>query len=395
MSSTLSLVWTMGLSERISGWLQRRKEAVHRQRIYRASAYFGSLLKHGEADAVAVRRCVEDYKDFPEMTKRQVELLLEHGSLYSIRQAGRPEWQAVIETLSGTCYGRQTLDGTRHSVAEEAENPLSLLFARYEVLREGYENRRYKPLLPTSEIQARRNEAHRLLNYRMRESDLAALKDLALKGKRPEDSVILRHGLETGYRELDGLQRQWREERIDDDYPGMEQTERQMDAGRGSLMRQAAALYEEKLAGRLPGDYLEAVSDERRMLRELARNGWSERVEIPRETLVKYGLAEVFSEIASLRWNYHLSQDNGDLSREYPAAAIDRHSRTIREQAAREAEKLEKRLFLTGAGRKGHAIVLRTDSRIRPEDLFRREQKNRRQVDDTEQRKPVRRVRKF
>lgn len=385
----------MGLSERISGWLQRRKEAVHRQRIYRASAYFGSLLKHGEADAVAVRRCVEDYKDFLEMTKRQVELLLEHGSLYSIRQAGRPEWQAVIETLAGTCYGRQTLDGTRHSVAEEAENPLSLLFARYEVLREGYENRRYKPLLPTSEIQARRNEAHRLLNYRMRESDLAALKDLALKGKRPEDSVILRHGLETGYRELDGLQRQWREERIDDDYPGMEQTERQMDAGRGSLMRQAAALYEEKLAGRLPGDYLEAVSDERRMLRELARNGWSERVEIPRETLVKYGLAEVFSEIASLRWNYHLSQDNGDLSREYPAAAIDRHSRTIREQAAREAEKLEKRLFLTGAGRKGHAIVLRTDSRIRPEDLFRREQKNRRQVDDTEQRKPVRRVRKF
>lgn len=163
----------MGLSERISGWLQRRKEAVHRQRIYRASAYFGSLLKHGEADAVAVRRCVEDYKDFPEMTKRQVELLLEHGSLYSIRQAGRPEWQAVIETLAGTCYGRQTLDGTRHSVAEEAENPLSLLFARYEVLREGYENRRYKPLLPTSEIQARRNEAHRLLNYRMRESDLA------------------------------------------------------------------------------------------------------------------------------------------------------------------------------------------------------------------------------
>ena len=73
----------MGLSERISGWLQRRKEAVHRQRIYRASAYFGSLLKHGEADAVAVRRCVEDYKDFPEMTKRQVELLLEraHGAL--------------------------------------------------------------------------------------------------------------------------------------------------------------------------------------------------------------------------------------------------------------------------------------------------------------------------
>ena len=86
----------MGLLERISGWLQRRKEAVHRQRIYRASAYFGSLLKHGEADAVAVRRCVEDYKDFPEMTKRQVELLLEHGSLYSIRQAvtgGRP-WTA-------------------------------------------------------------------------------------------------------------------------------------------------------------------------------------------------------------------------------------------------------------------------------------------------------------
>jgi hypothetical protein len=93
----------MGLSERISGWLQRRKEAVHRQRIYRASAYFGSLLKHGEADAVAVRRCVEDYKDFPEMTKRQVELLLEHGSLYSIRQAPATAWRKRLRIRSPCC----------------------------------------------------------------------------------------------------------------------------------------------------------------------------------------------------------------------------------------------------------------------------------------------------
>ena len=64
------------------------------------------------------------------------------------------------------------------------------------------------------------------------------------------------------------------------------------------------------------------MSDEQRMLRELARNGWSERLEIPRETLVKYGLAEVFSEIASLRWDYHLSQDNGELSREYPPSTV-------------------------------------------------------------------------
>ena len=46
----------------------------------------------------------------------------------------------------------------------------------------------------------------------------------------------------------------------------------------------------------------------------------------------KYGLTEDFAGIVRLRWDYHLSEDNGDFSRDYPEAAIGRHNRAIRER---------------------------------------------------------------
>lgn len=382
----------MGIREKIDGWLQERKERQWRQRMFHAATYFGRLLENGKTDLPAVRQCVEDYKDFPEMTRRQAELLLEHGSLHGIRQAGSREWRAVMETLSATRYGRQTLNGTYRNVGEKAGNPLLRLFAQYEVLKDGYDRLHGIPLPRPDGIETKRQEACRLLNFCRRERDLAALKGLALKGKRPEDSVILRYGLEAGYRELDNLQRRWAEERREDDYPSMERTGQKMDREKGKLMQQAAFAYEKRLAGKLPRDYLEAAREERWLLGELARNGWSEKVEVPKTVQDKYGLSESFSEIASLRWDYHLSMDNGDFSCEYPKNALDRHSRLIRKQAARELEKLEERLFPVKTKRQGHGTG-RQNGRRQDEPI--RQERIKRGQEDERQRPMLRKIRKL
>lgn len=360
--------------------------------MFHAATYFGRLLENGHADLPAVRQCVEDYKDCPEMTRRQAELLLEHGSLHGIRQAGSREWRTVMETLAATRYGRQTLNGTYRNVGEKAENPLLRLFAQYEVLKDGYDRLHGVSLSRLDGIEAKRQEACRLLNFCQRERDLAALKGLALKGKRPEDSVILRYGLEAGYRELDNLQHRWAEERREDDYPGMERTGQKMDREKGKLMQQAAFAYEKRLAGKLPRDYLEAAREERWLLGELARNGWSEKVEVPKTVQDKYGLSESFSEIASLRWDYHLSMDNGDFSCEYPKNALDRHSRLIREQAARELEKLEERLFPVKTKRQGHGTG-RQNGRRQDEPI--RQERIKRGQEDERQRPMLRKIRKL
>lgn len=148
----------------------------------------------------------------------------------------------------------------------------------------------------------------------MREGDLDALKRLALKGEKPDDSVAIRHGLAEGYRRLEELSREWSEEMRGDNHTVMEQIELREADERGRLMRQAAALYERKTGGRLPGDYLEAVKAERALLHGLARHGWDGQREVPKETVEKYGLTEDFAGIARLRWDYHLSEDNGDFS---------------------------------------------------------------------------------
>lgn len=92
---------------------------------------------------------------------------------------------------------------------------------------------------------------------------------------------------------------------------------------------------------------------ERALLHGLARHGWDGQREVPKETVEKYGLTEDFAGIARLRWDYHLSEDNGDFSRDYPEAAIGRHNRAIRERAAKELAGLEARLFPEKGGKPG------------------------------------------
>lgn len=356
--STLLKADGMGLAERLSEWLLRRRERQEERNMRQVTAYFGSLLKKRRADAGAILQSVRDYRDCPEVTRKQAELLLEHRFFRYVYQTGYPEWRAVMDALKETRYGMREGAAIPRSVKEAAE----------------------------------RDAAHRLLNCCMREGDLDALKRLALKGEKPDDSVAIRHGLAEGYRRLEELSREWSEEMRGDNHTVMEQIELREADERGKLMRQAAALYERKTGGRLPGDYLEAVKAERALLHGLARHGWDGQREVPKETVEKYGLTEDFAGIARLRWDYHLSEDNGDLSRDYPEAAIGRHNRAIRERAAKELAGLEARLFPEkAASRERKAAHLRADNRASPTASLKRERKEppgKRQTGETGRRKP-------
>ena len=389
--STLLKADGMGLAERLSEWLLRRRERQEERNMRQVTAYFGSLLKKRRADAGAILQSVRDYRDCPEVTRKQAELLLEHRFFRYVYQTGYPEWRAVMDALKETRYGMREGAAIPRSVKEAAESPMLRLEAQYKVLEHEY-TRRNAPQPLSPEAQAERDAAHRLLNCCMREGDLDALKRLALKGEKPDDSVAIRHGLAEGYRRLEELSREWSEEMRGDNHTVMEQIELREADERGKLMRQAAALYERKTGGKLPGDYLEAVKAERALLHGLARHGWDGQREVPKETVEKYGLTEDFAGIARLRWDYHLSEDNGDLSRDYPEAAIGRHNRAIRERAAKELAGLEARLFPEkAASRERKAAHLRADNRASPTASLKRERKEppgKRQTGETGRRKP-------
>ena len=389
--STLLKADGMGLAEKLSEWLLRRRERQEERNMRQVAAYFGSLLNKRRADAGAILQSVRDYRDCPEVTRKQAELLLEHRFFRYVYQTGYPEWRAVMDALKEARYGMREGAAIPRSVREAAESPMLRLAAQYKVLE--YENTRRNAPQPLSpEAQAERDAAHRLLNCCMREGDLDALKRLALKGEKPDDSVTIRHGLAEGYRRLEELSREWSEEMRGDNHTVMEQIELREADERGKLMRQAAALYERKTGGRLPGDYLEAVKAERALLHGLARHGWDGQREVPKETVEKYGLTENFAGIARLRWDYHLSEDNGDFSRDYPEAAIGRHNRAIRERAAKELAGLEARLFPEkAASRERKAAHLRADNRASPTASLKRERKEppgKRQTGETGRRKP-------
>ena len=294
--STLLKADGMGLAEKLSEWLFRRRERQEERNMRQATAYFGSLLNKRRADAGAILQSVRDYRDCPEVTRKQAELLLEHRFFRYVYQTGYPEWRAVMDALKETRYGMREGAAIPRSVREAAESPMLRLAAQYKVLEYEY-TRRNAPQPLSPEAQAERDAAHRLLNCCMREGDLDALKRLALKGEKPDDSVAIRHGL-----------------------------------------------------------------------------------------------TEDFAGIARLRWDYHLSEDNGDLSRDYPEAAIGRHNRAIRERAAKELAGLEARLFPEkAASRERKAAHLRADNRASPTASLKRERKEppgKRQTGETGRRKP-------
>ena len=274
----------MGLAERLSEWLLRRRERQEERNMRQVTAYFGSLLKKRRADAGAILQSVKDYRDCPEVTRKQAELLLEHRFFRYVYQTGYPEWRAVMDALKETRYGMREGAAIPRSVKEAAESPMLRLSAQYKVLEYEY-TRRNAPQPLSPEAQA-----------------------------------------------------------------------------------------------------------ERALLHGLARHGWDGQREVPKETVEKYGLTEDFAGIARLRWDYHLSEDNGDLSRDYPEAAIGSHNRAIRERAAKELAGLEARLFPEkAASRERKAAHLRADNRASPTASLKRERKEppgKRQTGETGRRKP-------
>lgn len=334
----------MGLIDMLGEWIRRKREQAEKRNMKQATDYFGSLLKKRQVDTGAVCRSIEDYKDFPTVTKKQTELLLKHRSFRYVSQMGCPEWRAVMDTLKDTQYGM--LEGTEipRNVKTAVDNPMLRLVAQYRVLEYEY-MRRNSPEPLSSQAQTERDAAHRLLNCCMKESDMDALKALALKGVEPENSVAIRYGLAEGYCKIRELNRERADELRGDNRTAMDWIELKASEEKGKLMQQAAGIYEREMAGRLPDDYSKAVREERGLLWELSRVGWNENLEVPVEMQVKYGLAGNFTEIADCRFDYTVSMDMGDYDRDYPQETINFHSRAIREQAGKELEKLEARLF--------------------------------------------------
>lgn len=267
--STLLKADGMGLAERLSEWLLRRRERQEERNMRQVTAYFGSLLKKRRADAGAILQSVRDYRDCPEVTRKQAELLLEHRFFRYVYQTGYPEWRAVMDALKETRYGMREGAAIPRSVKEAAESPMLRLAAQYKVLEHEY-TRRNAPQPLSPEAQAERDAAHRLLNCCMREGDLDALKRLALKGEKPDDSVAIRHG------------RQGRLPQARRTEPGMVRgdagrqphrhgTDRVAGGGRAGKADAASRRpLREEDGGILPGDYLEAVKAERALLHGLA-----------------------------------------------------------------------------------------------------------------------------
>lgn len=241
----------MGLAEKLSEWLLRHRERQEQRNMRQVAAYFGSLLNKRRADAGAILQSVRDYRDCPEVTRKQAELLLEHRFFRYVYQTSYPEWRAVMDALKETRYGMREGAAIPRSVREAAESPMLRLEAQYKVLEYEY-TRRNAPQPLSPEAQAERDAAHRLLNCCMREGDLDALKRLALKGEKPDDSVAIRHGLAEGYRRLEELSREWSEEMRGDNHTVMEQIELREADERGRLMRQQPPFTRRRRAADCP-----------------------------------------------------------------------------------------------------------------------------------------------
>ena len=119
----------MGLAEKLSEWLLRRRERQEERNMRQVAAYFGSLLNKRRADAGAILQSVRDYRDCPEVTRKQAELLLEHRFFRYVYQTGYPEWRAVMDALKETRYGMREGAAIPRSVREAAESPMLRLAA--------------------------------------------------------------------------------------------------------------------------------------------------------------------------------------------------------------------------------------------------------------------------
>ena len=175
--STLLKADGMGLAERLSEWLLRRRERQEERNMRQVTAYFGSLLKKRRADAGAILQSVRDYRGLPGGDKETggaaagtqvLPVRVPDGLSRMAGGHGRPE---------ETRYGMREGAAIPRSVKEAAESPMLRLAAQYKVLEHEY-TRRNAPQPLSPEAQAERDAAHRLLNCCMREGDLDALKGL-------------------------------------------------------------------------------------------------------------------------------------------------------------------------------------------------------------------------
>lgn len=287
----------------------------------------------------AILESVARNRTYPSVTGEQAQALWDAGFFRKADRIWDSGWHRVMDALKHTEWGKRQ-DWRLAEVKAGNETPAQRLRAEY-VLMCSWKDKATGSACPDMEADEVR-AAHRLLGHCMREQELLELKELAMHGKRPGDVTLVRNGLLDGFRKIRELEWLRADEMRGDNHSTAYGIDVEIAEETGKLMRASAGLYESRLSGKLPEDYMEALRKERDTLRHLSVHGWDGDMRISRNLQMKYGMARDFQEAGDLWLDYIVRCDlNGDTT---PAPDMKRYDDAIRAQSRKEAERLERKL---------------------------------------------------
>lgn len=322
---------------KLSDWIKDKREKWRSRSFKRSETDFCGQVQYGRYDAVL--QSIERNKLFPSVTKEQARILWDSCFFRDIGQTSQKGWHRVMDALKRTEWGER--QNWQLSGLKAGNETLSQKLNAQYVLLCGQNtggNDRACPCMEQEEVRA----AHRLIGYCMKEQELLELKEFALSGKRPGDLTAIRYGLLDGFMKIEDWRRERAEEMRGDNHRTADGIDMRIAGENGKLMRTAAGLYEKKLDGKLPEDYLKVLRYERDMLYELSKNGWDGIMEVPKSLQMKYGMAEPFHRASNLLLDYVVRCDLGDDS--YPETGMRRCNKEIKSRSREGLAYLEKKL---------------------------------------------------
>lgn len=322
---------------KLTDWIKGMRERRMHRSFKRSEKQFHHDARLGLYDAIL--ESVARNRMYPSVTSEQAQALWDSGFFRKADCIGDSGWHRVMAALKQTEWGKRQ-EWRLAEVKAGNETPAQRLRAEYVLMcsRKDKAAGSACPDMEADEVRA----AHRLLGHCMREQELLELKELALHGKRPGDVTMVRNGLLDGFRKIRELERQRADEMRGDNHSTAYGIDVEIAEETGRLMRASAGLYESRLCGKLPEDYLEALRKERDTLRHLSVHGWDGGMGISRNLQMKYGMARDFHEAGDLLLDYIVRCDlYGDAS---PAPDTGQYDDAIRSKSRREAERLERKL---------------------------------------------------
>ena len=322
---------------KLTDWIKGMRERRMHRSFKRSEKQFRHDARLGLYDAIL--ESVARNRMYPSVTGEQAQALWDSGFFRKADRIGDSGWHRVMEALKQTEWGKRQewrlsgLNAGNEILSQKLNAEYVLMCSRKDKAAGSA-----WPDMEADEIRA----AHRLLGHCMREQELLELKELALHGKRPGDVALVRNGLLDGFRKIRELERQRADEMRGDNHSTAYGIDVEIAEETGRLMRASAGLYESRLCGKLPEDYLEALRKERDTLRYLSVHGWDGDMRISRNLQMKYGMVRDFQEAGDLWLDYIVRCDlNGDTT---PAPDMKGYGDAIRAQSRREAERLERKL---------------------------------------------------